>query len=31
MKFQLGLFDDPYVNPDAAEKITNTWSIKNSL
>jgi len=23
MKFQLGLFDDPYVNPDAAEKITN--------
>ena len=23
MKFQLGLFDDPYANPDAAEKITN--------
>ncbi len=23
VKFQLGLFDDPYVNPDAAEKITN--------
>jgi beta-glucosidase len=23
MKFLLGLFDDPYVNPDVAEKITN--------
>jgi beta-glucosidase len=23
MKFALGLFDDPYVNPDVAEKITN--------
>jgi beta-glucosidase len=23
MKFQLGLFDDPFVNPDYAEKITN--------